>query len=208
MARGRIVSNHGLDIDPAEYNDHFAERHVERSNALHSVLKEGAEYHVGPMARFNLCFDQLTPRAKAAAEAAHLVPPVTNPFRSIMVRGVELLLAYEEALRIIETYEPPDPPSVELPIKAGTGHGASEAPRGLLYHRYEVDDQGLIRDAQIVPPTSQNQMTIEADLSDLIEANLELDDAELTWRCEQAIRNYDPCISCATHFLDLRIDRG
>jgi len=208
MAKGRIVSNTGLDLAVPEYNDYFEERHVERSNALHSVLKDGGEYHVGPMARFNLNFEQLTPRAKAAAEAVGLTPPVTNPFRSIAVRAVELVFAYEEAIRIVEEYESPAEPSVELPQRSATGHGASEAPRGLLYHRYDVDHEGLISDAQIVPPTSQNQLTIEADLVDLIEANLALSDEDLTWRCEQAIRNYDPCISCATHFLDLRIDRG
>ena len=208
MAKGRIVSNTGLDLAVSEYNNYFEERHVERSNALHSVLKDGGDYHVGPMARFNLNFEQLTPRAKAAAEAIGLTPPVTNPFRSIAVRSIELVFAYEEAIRIVEGYEPPPEPSVELPPRAATGHGASEAPRGLLYHRYELDAAGLITNAQIVPPTSQNQLTIEADLVDLIEANLDLSDEDLTWRCEQAIRNYDPCISCATHFLDLRLDRG
>jgi coenzyme F420-reducing hydrogenase alpha subunit len=208
MARGRIVSSDGLDITPDEYDDHFREEHVERSNALHSVTTSGMAYHVGPMARFNLNADRLTPQAAAAATRANLVPPVTNPFRSIIVRAVEIVLAFEESLRIIGEYDPPDPPTIEVPPRAGVGFGVSEAPRGLLFHRYRIDGDGLIEEAKIVPPTSQNQPTIEADLHDLITANLELSDEDLTWQCEQAIRNYDPCISCATHFLDLRIDRG
>ena len=87
------------------------------------------------------------------------------------------------------------------------GHGATEAPRGLLYHRYEIDDDGTILDARIVPPTSQNQRAIEEDLRAVVERHVDLPDDELTLRCEQAIRNHDPCISCATHFLDLTVER-
>ena len=89
----------------------------------------------------------------------------------------------------------------------GVGHGATEAPRGLLYHRYEIDDDGTILDARIVPPTSQNQLAIEEDLRAVVERYLDLADDELRHRCEQAIRNHDPCISCATHFLELTVER-
>jgi sulfhydrogenase subunit alpha len=91
--------------------------------------------------------------------------------------------------------------------RAGVGHGATEAPRGLLYHRYELDTDGTILDAKIVPPTSQNQLAIEDDLRQVVERYQELSDDELRHVCEQAIRNFDPCISCATHFLDLQIER-
>jgi coenzyme F420-reducing hydrogenase alpha subunit len=208
MARGSIVSSDGLDITAHEYEAHFREEHVERSNALHSLTTEGKPYHVGPMARFNLNRDLLTPQAAAAATRAGLDSTVTNPFHSIVVRAVETILAFEEALKIVNDYQPAVPSTVDVTPKAGIGHGVSEAPRGMLYHKYAIDRDGIIEDARIVPPTSQNQPTIEADLFDLISANLELSDEDLTWRCEQAIRNYDPCISCATHFLDLRIDRG
>ncbi|MBT8203286.1 MAG: Ni/Fe hydrogenase subunit alpha [Acidimicrobiia bacterium] len=208
IARGRVVSSRGLDITAHEYEDHFTEQHVARSNALHSLTADGQAYHVGPMARFNLNFEQLTPHAADAATRAGLAPPVTNPFRSIAVRAIEIILAFEEALRIVRHYRPPDPAAIEVTPRAGTGYGVSEAPRGLLYHRYRIDADGLIEQARIVPPTSQNQPTIEADLHDLISANLSMADDDLTWQCEQAIRNYDPCISCATHFLDLRINRG
>ena len=98
--------------------------------------------------------------------------------------------------------------SSPLEIKAGEGHGATEAPRGMLYHRYRVDDQGYILDAQIAPPTAQNQMSMEMDLKRVLEESLDLPDDKLQWRLEHTIRNYDPCISCATHFLKVEIDRG
>ncbi|VAX30587.1 Sulfhydrogenase subunit alpha [hydrothermal vent metagenome] len=204
---GRLVSSAGLDIDISQFNQHFEEEHVEHSNALHSVLKERGAYFVGPMARFNLNFDRLSPIAKEAAQQAGLSGKCNNPFKSIIVRSVEVLYACDEALRILENYEMPDSPYMEIEPKAGTGHGCTEAPRGILYHRYTIDDSGKVLDAQIVPPTSQNQKTIENDLKHFVAKYLDLPDAELTWQCEQAIRNYDPCISCATHFLKLEMDR-
>ena len=204
---GRIISNRGLDIDVSEWNEHFEESHVEWSNALHSRLKQRGSYYLGPMARFALNAEQLPPRAARAAGSAGLVPGVSNPFKSIIVRAVEILFACEEALRLINTYQAPDPPFVAVEPRSAIGHGASEAPRGLLYHRYAVDSAGLISDAQIVPPTSQNQGSIEEDLRQFVSGRTHMDDETLQWQLEQAIRNYDPCISCATHFLDLTVER-
>jgi coenzyme F420-reducing hydrogenase alpha subunit len=206
--RGRVVSDRGLDIPPAQYMEHFVESHVEWSNALHSQRADGSTYVVGPLARFATSFDELTPLAREAAAGVGLRPPERNPFRSIVVRSVELVHAVDEALALIAAYEEPDAPAIEVIPRAGVGHGVSEAPRGLLYHRYEIDDDGTILDAVIVPPTSQNQTAIEADLRGVVERSLELPDAELSVRCEQTIRNYDPCISCATHFLKLEIERA
>ncbi len=204
---GRLVSNKGLNIAVAEYEEHFAEEHVAHSNALHSVLKERGAYFVGPLARYNLNFDQLSPLAQEAAGAAGLGPGCRNPFQSIIVRSVEVLYAFDEALRIINEYEMPDKPAVALHPRAATGYACTEAPRGILYHRYRLNDEGVILDARIVPPTSQNQKTIENDLLHYVEQAMNLPDDQLTWQCEQAIRNYDPCISCATHFLKLHIER-
>ena len=121
---------------------------------------------------------------------------------------MEIVCAIEEALRLIDAYEPPDRPFADAAPRAGTGHGVSEAPRGVLYHRYDLDDAGIVRSARIVPPTSQNQAAIQDDLRGFVQDRLELDDGRLTRECEQAIRNYDPCISCAAHFLSLRVDRA
>ncbi|MCB0034125.1 MAG: Ni/Fe hydrogenase subunit alpha, partial [Anaerolineales bacterium] len=205
---GRIVSNRGLDIPIQAYNDYFEERHVARSNALHSVLKERGNYFVGPLARYSLNFDKLPSSVQEAAVRAGLRESCHNPFKSIIVRAVEMLYACEEALRIVHAYQPPARPFVEIQPRASTGFGCTEAPRGICFHSYKMDDQGLIQQAQIVPPTSQNQLTMESDLRNFVAPRLHLPDDQLQWQCEQAIRNYDPCISCATHFLKLEVDRS
>jgi sulfhydrogenase subunit alpha len=205
---GRLVSSRGLDIPIGAYERSFEERHVPRSTALYSRRIGGGAYLVGPMARYALNFDRLSANAQSAARAAGLGPVCRNPYRSIVVRAVEMLHACDEALALIEAYEPPEAPSASVEPRAGVGHGCTEAPRGILYHRYEIDEQGLIVSARIVPPTSQNQASIEEDLTTFIGQSLDLPDEALRVRCEQTVRNYDPCISCATHFLRLDIDRG
>jgi coenzyme F420-reducing hydrogenase alpha subunit len=204
---GRIVSDRGLDIAPPHYDEHFVEEHVERSNALQSRRAGGGIYLCGPLARYTLNGDGLSALAREAARDAGLGDECRDAFRSIIVRGVELVYACDEALRLIENYEEPDAPAVEVEPRAGTGHGVSEAPRGLLYHRYTLDADGTILVAKIVPPTSQNQLAIEDDLRAVVTAYSELSDDDLRDLCEQAIRNYDPCISCATHFLTIGVER-
>ena len=178
------------------------------SNALHAGLDgTTAPYVVGPLARYTLNADRLSTVSRDAAREAGLGDTCRNPFRSIVVRAVELVEAVAEALRIVESWQDGADPFVDVPPRAGVGYGASEAPRGVLFHRYALDDTGLITDATIVPPTSQNLAAIEADLRLMAEAWTDLDDHALSHRCEHAIRNYDPCISCATHFLDLTVER-
>jgi coenzyme F420-reducing hydrogenase alpha subunit len=140
--RGRIVSNRGLDIAVSEYDEHFVEEHVEWSNALHSRVIGRGSYLCGPLARFALSADRLSPLAADAAQEAGLTAEERNPFRSIVVRSVELVYAADEALRLIEQYEEPDAPAVEVEPRAGVGFGCTEAPRGILYHRYELADDG------------------------------------------------------------------
>ncbi|MEJ2020692.1 MAG: Ni/Fe hydrogenase subunit alpha [Maritimibacter sp.] len=204
----RVISNRGLNIPVAEYNEHFEESHVARSNALQSHTKESGEaYLTGPLPRYNLAYDKLSDRAKTAAKRAGLGKTCLNPYRSITVRAVESLYAVEEAIRLIDAYEEPDQVYIEHKPRAGTGMGASEAPRGLLFHEYTLKDDGSIAKAQIVPPTAQNQPSIEEDLESFIGDILDRPEEEIQLLCEQTIRNYDPCISCATHFLDLQITR-
>ena len=205
--RGRIVSDGGLSIPPSRFDEHIVEQQVEHSNALQARLRERGTYLTGPRARYNLASNTLRPLAAEAARDAGLGPTCANPFQSIVVRAVELVQASDEALALIDGYEEPDTPHLEVIPRHAIGHGATEAPRGLLYHRYEIDENGTILDARIVPPTSQNQLAIEEDLRAVVERYVDLPDEQLRLRCEQAIRNHDPCISCSTHFLDLTVHR-
>ena len=207
---GRIKSNKGLDIDVKEFLKYIIEEHVPHSTSLHSKINGERLYLVGPNARYNLNYDKLTPQCKEMAKEIGLGPVCNNQFKTIMVRSIETLYAYEEAIRIIEQYKAPDRPCVDVvPANGpGVGHGCTEAPRGSLYHRYEIDKNGVILDAHICPPTAQNQPIIESDLYHFVHMNKSLPDSKLQWQCEQAIRNYDPCISCSTHFLKLTVDRS
>ena len=204
---GNIISSAGMNIPVQDYEAHFEETHVPHSTALQSHIRGRGAYLTGPLARFNMNFDQLSPLAQEAAREVGLEGGCRNPFRSIQIRLIEVLWACDEALRIIESYEEPDAPAVPIEPRAGTGYGATEAPRGMLYHRYKVAEDGAIETALIVPPTSQNQPSIEEDLTEFVSQWLDLSDDEIQLRCETSVRNYDPCISCATHFLRLDIDR-
>ncbi|MCO6457724.1 MAG: Ni/Fe hydrogenase subunit alpha [Pirellulaceae bacterium] len=205
MNEGQVASSNGLEVPPEEFERHFEERHVRQSTALHCVRLPGeTDYLVGPLARWNLCRQQLPEVAWREADRCRVPWPMKNNFQSILARSVELIVAFEEALRIVRAYQA-EPRESRVPFqpRAGEGCHATEAPRGLLYHRYRIGDDGLIAEAKIVPPTSQNQGQIESDLRAYLPSVLQHDDAEATRRCEHLIRNYDPCISCATHFLKL-----
>jgi coenzyme F420-reducing hydrogenase alpha subunit len=203
---GRIVSTDGLDLAPGAWGDAFEEHQVEGTNALHARTHDGRAYLLGPTARITLAADQLHPLAAEALAATGLKDEIrVNIHRSIVARAVELLHACAEARDLIDGYQPPSEPRVAFTPRPGIAAWSTEAPRGLLHHRYEVDEQGHVTSARIVPPTSQNQGAIEADLAAFAPSILDLPHAEATRRLEMLIRAYDPCISCATHFLDLRI---
>lgn len=204
---GPIASTAGHRFTPQQWPDHVVEEHVPWSTALHARLDGQAGYQVGPLARYNLNYEALPAPVRALAAELGLNPPITNPFQSLLVRGLETLFALHEAIGIIEAYQPPGDAAVPVTLRAGTGHGVSEAPRGVLYHRYSLDEQGFITHATITPPTSQNQGSIEEDLRALGPDLLDLDDQAATWRAEQAVRNYDPCISCSVHFLRVKRER-
>ncbi|CAM4085086.1 NAD-reducing hydrogenase HoxS subunit beta [Mycobacterium basiliense] len=206
IENGAIARSAGRSFSVADFTGHVAEVQVPHSTALHATL-DGGCYVTGPMARFALNSAALSPMAAQAARRAGLSAECRNPFRSIIVRAVEVVYAIEEALRIIDNYQRPKRPFVDVVARAGVGHGVSEAPRGLLYHRYRIDADGLITAATMIPPTSQNQAAIEADLAYVVSENLALDDSALTTLCERVIRSYDPCISCSAHFLTLTVQR-
>ncbi|MCW8857656.1 MAG: hydrogenase maturation protease, partial [Kangiella sp.] len=207
LNEGRIVSDQGLDISIDEYEQHFRELHIPHSTALHSLLHD-KPYLVGPLARINLNQDKLPESLRALIKECGLTFPSRNMFHSIHARAIEIYFGILEATRILEDYTLPNSSHIKPTVQSGVGFGCSEAPRGLLWHRYELDDNGLVKSARIVPPTSQNQARIEEDLrSSLQFLGLDNDEGVLRLHAEKVIRNYDPCISCATHFLDLKLQR-
>jgi coenzyme F420-reducing hydrogenase alpha subunit len=209
LNHGRVVAvadgRTTLDVPPEDYAAHFVERQVPHSTALHCLIEPGGRsYCCGPLARLATSYDRLPPRARAAADACGIAWPSHNPFHGIVARGIELVAAFEEAVRIAGSYRAElATPRIEARPRPGVGCHATEAPRGLLYHRYRIGDDGLIAEATIVPPTSQNQACIERDLVAYLPTVLAAGDAAATRRCEHLIRTFDPCISCATHFITL-----
>jgi sulfhydrogenase subunit alpha len=203
----RIVSSHGLDIPLSAFETEFTEQQVLHSTALH-CLHDGRPYLVGPLARMNLHFDRLPASVRKLAQETGISWPSSNMFHSMVARAVEIVLALRQAIELLGGYAADIAPFVEASPRAGIGYGATEAPRGLLWHRYELDESGTVVSARIVPPTSQNQARIEQDLlASLTAAGLDRSDGELRQHAETVIRNYDPCISCATHFLNLTVER-
>ncbi len=207
MNAGRIVSDQGLDIDISEFDQHLKESQVPYSTALQCHL-HGKPYLVGPLARLNLNFDRLPSAVHTVLDRCKITFPTQNMFHSIVARSVEIYYAMLEAIRIMENYVEPTAPCVPLTPRAGIGFGCTEAPRGLLWHRYAFNAAGLVTSSRIVPPTSQNQARIEEDLrQSLMHYGLDHSDADLRLHSEMVIRNYDPCISCSTHFLTLKVKR-
>jgi coenzyme F420-reducing hydrogenase alpha subunit len=205
---GRIVSNDGLNLPAQGWGEAFHEIQVPWSNALQARGSDGLPYLLGPAARIALDHGQLHPLAREALDASGALESIrTNPYRSIVARAIELVHVTAEAIEIADGYEPPAEPAVAWQPRPGTAAWATEAPRGLLFHRYEVGDDGKVAAATIIPPTSQNQAAIEADLATFAPRVLDLPMDAATHALEQLIRSYDPCISCATHFLDLTVQR-
>jgi coenzyme F420-reducing hydrogenase alpha subunit len=205
---GRLVSSDGLDIEPSAWDDAFVEHQVEHSTALQATSLDGRHHLVGPSSRLVLSGQGLHPVAKDALEAAGGGERLRrNMFAAIVARSVEMVHAAAEAITIVEGFEPPDEPFSRWEARPGSAAWSTEAPRGVLFHRYEVDEDGFVTRARIVPPTAQNQAFIEDDMRAFVPSVIELPEATATARLEALIRCYDPCISCATHFLDLVVER-
>jgi sulfhydrogenase subunit alpha len=203
---GQVRSSRRGDIPMNEFETAYIEEHVKRSNALHSHNAKGETYLVGPLARLNLNHEQLSPAAQQAMLAAKIILPLQNPYKSLIARAVELVEFFEEAIQLVKTYRPDGPAHLSLKLRAGEGAAATEAPRGLLYHRYQVDTEGLVQFAKITPPTAQNLGRIEADLFALAPQLAKMQEAQASRTAEDLVRAYDPCISCATHFLKLTVE--
>jgi coenzyme F420-reducing hydrogenase alpha subunit len=207
IIEGEILSSKRGITPIDKFEEVYPEQHVRHSNAIHSQTTDGEPYFVGPMARLNLNAGQLGPEAKAIMEEVGLELPIVNPYKNLIARAVEMVDAFDLAIQLIENYHPQGLSHPELTPKAGSGMAATEAPRGLLFHRYTINNQGFIQEARIIPPTAQNLARMEADLWQIAPEVIDLPEADASLACEHLIRSYDPCISCATHFLRLTIDR-
>ncbi len=205
MNEGRLVSGHGLDIAMDEFLDHFEEYQVPYSNALQCRHKGSGAYFVGPLARWNLNADHAPPSIRDLARETGIAWPCRNPYVSIVVRASRRSTRSRRRSGSSRRTSRRSDPFVAWEPRAGSGEWITEAPRGILYHRYEADASGLITAATIIPPTSQNQRQIEEDLIRFAPTVLGLAEDQAAWRCEQVVRNYDPCISCATHALKLKV---
>ena len=208
LNEGRMCSSRGLDVEVCDFQKVFLEEHVPHSTALHSVRADGGtSYCVGPLARVNLNLAQLSPRAQGALKNLGVAFPWRNPYFSIVARAVELVQACEETLMIIDGYQEPARSRVSVEPKKSYGCAATEAPRGTLFHAYRISAEGLIESARIVPPTAQNYRRMEDDLMLRLAKSVGQCDEEIISTAENLVRNYDPCISCSTHFLKVRIIR-
>ena len=204
LNEGDVTSSDGRCVPVADYEREFEEVHVAHSTALQSVRTDGrTSYFVGPLARINLAREHLAPAARRLADEIGLEQPCQNPYKGIIARALEIVHAYEEALTILRDYQPFHPPRITYDYRSGTGCWATEAPRGLIFHRYSVDEFGKVQAAKIVPPTSQNQLQIEDDLRTMLPGILHEPDDQVAIQCEKLVRSYDPCISCSTHFLKI-----
>jgi coenzyme F420-reducing hydrogenase alpha subunit len=207
VIEGEVLSSKRGIIPIDKFETVYPEKHVRHSNAIHSHTADGKPYIVGPLARLNLNVEQLGTEAKTIIEEVGLELPLKNPYKSLIARAIELVDAYQLAIQLVEGYNPQGLSHPDLKLQSGSGAAGTEAPRGLLYHKYTVDDQGFIQEARIIPPTAQNLARMEADLWQLAPEVIDLPEDEASLACEHLIRSYDPCISCATHFLNLTIER-
>ncbi|MFM8570676.1 MAG: Ni/Fe hydrogenase subunit alpha [Pirellula sp.] len=213
---GQIAIGPDQTIPIENYESHFQEVQVPHSTALQSrrigAVDQASEYFVGPLARMYHNQSRLEAQAGRLADELRLDPRSCNPYQSILARAIEVVHAFEEGLGILGSVVASGlvgaTAQVDYEPRAGVGISATEAPRGLIYHRYQIDCEGQVELAKIVPPTSQNQARIEADLRALVEQIHQQTDESIAVQCERLVRCYDPCISCSTHFLKVKIERA
>lgn len=196
LMEGRIVSSAGWSVSQEDFESRFEEFQEPHSTALYSRLRGGGFYLTGALARINNNFGLLPEDLRKILEE-HM--PLRNPFKSLIARAVEVVFALRETLKLLEEYEGGEA-SVGYSLRTGEGVGVTEAPRGILYHRYRVNGEGIVEFVNLVPPTAQNQGIMEEDVL----AGLEHFGSDDVHRiAEKLVRNHDPCISCASHFLEV-----
>lgn len=203
---GRIATTDGFTYEIPEYRQVTNEYCVPHSTAKHAKHNRDS-YMVGALARFNNNYHQLHPRAKAAAGELGMEPIVANSFLNSGAQAVEMVHCVEDSINLIDELVDrglKEEPLYQFQGKGGDGVGSCDVPRGILFHSYEIDDEGLIQGANCIIPTGQNYANMEADMRALVPQILDRPQEEITHMMEMLIRAYDPCISCSTHFLDVK----
>jgi sulfhydrogenase subunit alpha len=206
MNEGRIISTRGLDTSVAGFLESLQEYQVDYSTALHSGIKRDgtlSPYVVGPLSRLNLNHERLPSEIRSAMDDSGISLPVRNLRMGIVARSVELAYAFYEAIRLIRGYGQPDRPYEDFEPSAGSAAWATEAPRGILIHRYEMDEKGHVKAATIIPPTSQNLGHMEKDIRAFAVDHIGSSNEFLRKETEKIIRSYDPCISCSAHVVTI-----
>jgi sulfhydrogenase subunit alpha len=199
LSDGRLVSSTGLDLDVHDYSLFFKEEQVPYAMAKKSFTREGSPFMVGALARMNLKFDQYHEATRDLAGELGVTVPDTNPFHNNLAQALEIHDGMLETLELLSsiTLEKED---AEFKVREGEGMAITEAPRGLLMHRYVVNKRGFIEKADLRTPTSHNFACMEKDLRALACRYPEDDElGSLRLKCEKLIRAYDPCFSCSVH---------
>ncbi|KYK23475.1 hypothetical protein AYK24_07465 [Thermoplasmatales archaeon SG8-52-4] len=196
--KGHLKSNNGLDIDEINYRKHIFEKQKPYSTALHSYIKNRDSFMVGPLPRVNINYSQLSDDAKNAAINSGYKFPNYNPFVSHLARAIELVHDIDESIEIIDRM-PLKQEQSKVMCKSGFGAAITEAPRGSLYHSYTLDNNGVVKKADIVPPTAHNAYNIENDMNQFVQTIIDEPIEDITLKCEMLVRAYDPCISCSAH---------
>ena len=205
---GNIKSTDGWEIDDQDYLDKMKEKVVKYSTAKHCWVN-GNVFMVGALARFNNNYQKLTDNAKKYAEELVLKAPCYNTFMNNIAQFVEIVHSIDDSIRLIdeilEEGLDEDKAMAEIKPKAGRGVGVVEAPRGLLIHDYTYNDKGRVEKANLIIPTGMNYANIEKDMHALVPSIIDKSEDEIKLACEMLIRAYDPCISCSTHFLKVKL---
>ncbi len=198
LNEGFIATASGLNVETNDYYSYFEEREVPYANTKRTILKGRGPVMVGALSRLNIKYDLLHPEAKKAAQMIEFKPGERNPFRNIIAQAVEIVHGLWKCIELLDTLSLKD---YLVTVKPGEGAGSSvtEAPRGMLYHNYELNRMGIVERADIVTPTAYNFTSLEENLRQLISLNIEKPAEEISLLCEMLVRAYDPCFSCSVH---------
>ncbi len=201
---GKIITDTGEVYEQKEFRSHLEHTVLPYSQASAYKYK-GESYMVGALARINLAKDKLHPNTKKSAAEALKLFPSTNIFHNNLAQAIEILHSIDESIEILSSTVFKPEPVIKVPMRAGTGIGVIEAPRGTLYHKVVIDDQGIVHDGEVIVPTGQNQVNIERDVAAVVEPIIETESKEkIGMEIEKLIRAYDPCMSCGAHFLKVK----